>query len=106
MTIHEQHMKPSGAQPSPPPPREGDEFTTARTIINVARLVMPEGAPRPAFKGGETSQEKRVILADFLRLHGLPVPDFVPVVYGWQDCHTGLLANPRHEPGANGRRFS
>lgn len=106
MSIDEQHVKPSGAQYEVPAPRVGDEFTSARIIINAARLVMSAGAPRPHFEGGETRSERRTILADFLRAHGVPVPAFVPVKYGWMDCDTGRLANPRHEPGANGRSFS
>jgi len=87
-------------------PRPGDRFIDARLILNAARLVMPAGAPRPNLTGAEDIQEKRRILADFLRAHGVPVPDFVPALHGWRDCHTGELANACHEPGAEGRSFS
>lgn len=89
----------------PPAPPTGDEFTNARIIINSARLVLPPGMPSPRLTMTDTAEDRRT-LAAFLREHGVPTPDFVPVVYGWLDCYTGLLANPAHEPGANGRRFS
>jgi hypothetical protein len=83
--------------------RVGDEFTTARQIINVARLVMPGGAPRPQFKGGESTEEKRVILAAFLREHGVPVPDEpLPYRKGWLDCSSGEVISASE---TDGRRF-
>jgi hypothetical protein len=90
----------------PPPRTDGDEFTAARMIINGARLVMPEGLPRPRFNGTESTEERRRILAAFLREHGVPVPDFIPARYGWLDAYSGQLANPNHEPGADGRTHS
>lgn len=93
--LDEQHVKPSGAHPEPPPPRQGDEFTGARIVINAARLVMPAGSPCPHFTGDETTAEP-----------GVPVPRFVPVQYGWLDAYSGELANPRNEPGAEGRRYA
>lgn len=90
----------------PPAPRTGDGLVSARQIINAARLVMPAGSPRPDIKGHETTQERRRVIATFLREHGVPVPEFVPVEFGWADCYTGQLANPDNEPGANGRTYS
>lgn len=88
-----------------PRPRVGDVFSRARVIINDARLVLPQGVPGPKSAGGGTPH-RRAVVADFLRQHDVPVPDFIPVVYGWIDCFAGELANPDLEPGGDGRRFS
>ena len=86
-----------------PAPGMGDEFTTARQIINAARLAMPEGAPRPEFRGDETTERKRVVLAAFLREHGVPVPEEpLPYRRGWLDCFTGEVITASE---TNGRRF-
>jgi hypothetical protein len=88
---------------SKPQPRGGDEFTSARQIINVARLVMPKGAPRPELRGDEISEARRVILAAFLREHGVPVPEEpLPYRRGWLDCFTGEVISPSE---TDGRRF-
>lgn len=92
---------------TPPKPRDdGDVFANARQIINEARLVLPAGTPQPDFKSGDTIRQRRRVLAEFLREHGVPVPEFVPVAYGWADCYDGRLSNPNREPGANGRTYS
>lgn len=89
---------------TPPKPRDdGDVFTSARQIINEARLVLPAGLPQPDFESGDTIRQRRRVLAEFLGEHGVPVPEFVPVVYGWADCYDGRLSNPNREPGADGR---
>ncbi len=86
-----------------PEPRRGDEFTTARQILNLARLAMPEGAPRAEFRGDETAEQKRVILAAFLREHGVPVPEEpLPYRRGWLDCFTGEVITVSE---TDGRRF-
>lgn len=80
----------------PPAPRaDGDEYTDARQIINEARYVAPEGTPRPDFQGHETTAKKRVILAAFLRRHGVPVPqEPLPYQRGWLDTYTGQVIDP------------
>lgn len=87
----------------PPTPPPGDEYTDARQIINEARLLMPEGSPRPEITGSETTAKKRVILAHFLRLHGVPVPpEPLPYQRGWSDTFTGRVVDPSE---TNGERF-
>jgi hypothetical protein len=83
---------------TPPEPRtDGDRFTPARQIINEARLDLPAGSPRPNLTGFESTEERRRILAAFLREHGVAVPAFVPYRYGWLDTYTGEIANPSKE---------
>lgn len=87
----------------PPPPRQGDEYTDARQVINQARIVMPEGSPRPDIEGHETTAKKRVIIAHWLRLHGVPVPpEPLPYQRGWSDTFTGRVVDPSE---VNGERF-
>ena len=79
----------------PPKPRDdGDVYTPARQILNEARLVLPAGSPQPDFSGCHSIEDRRRVLADFLRRHGVPVPsEPLPYRYGWVDTYTGEIAN-------------
>lgn len=96
---------------------ERDEYTAARMAINVGRLrripTRGDGAQIwnawtrrfPSDSTPGTLAERRRTLALFMDDIGQPVPPFVPVIYGYADCNNGLLNNPSHEPGANGRTY-
>ena len=104
--MNDEHWEWQGSRAEAPAPRsDGDKFADARMIINSARLILPANVTDRPKVGGST-QEQRQILADYLRRHEIPVPGFIPVVFGWSDCFTGQLANPAAEPGANGRTHS
>lgn len=81
---------------TPPKPRDdGDEFTPARQILNEARLSLPAGSPQPDLSGCHTTEERRRVLARFLRQHDVPVPpEPLPYRYGWADTYTGEIAHP------------
>lgn len=87
---------------TPPKPRtDGDEFTPARQIINEARLSLPPESPQPDLTGREPTQDRRRVLAAFLRKHGVAVPpEPLPYRYGWLNTYTGEIAHPNGEEDA------